>query len=625
MATNIQMAKGPIKIASISGYSGDRFDALANVLSGPIEVDAVVGDYLAEMNLFWRKEEKNQEASKGFDPTFIKCLETASTQLGERIAAGTFPKLVVNAGGLNPQQLALELQQFLVSEFGDRGKSLRIAYVTGDDVLSIIQDPESRKAVSHLTTGETLDSWNFEPIIANAYIGQAGFVEALKAGADIVLAGRTTDAGSTQALATWWFGWGKDDYDNHAMGLLTGHMIECGNYVTGGNFCGFKSIHPYYSLAYPIAEIYNDGHCVVTKQPGQNGIVNVDTVRSQLVYEIQGRYYYNPDVIADLSSLSIFQEGPERVHVSGFKGLPPPQTLKVAIQAYGGYQAEILVYAMGLDIEEKAQSFEEQIRIDLQSSGMDHKPFRKLDVQILGSCAPDPKSSNAATAIIRVFAQAAEKERLTRFNFEYPVIQNLGTAFPGFTPNLEYPRTSQPRPYLEYFPALISRSKVELKVHWLDSENYITIPHSSLTSNPADVRQENYEPTDAVDLDSFGRTLRVPLGHQVIARSGDKGSNVNVGLFPQGDSQEEWDWLRSMLTTKKVLELLGDDAAKISRIERVEFPKMKCVHFVLFDFLEGGVTSTSRPDSLGKGVAEFLRARIVDYPAKFYRGLDKRI
>lgn len=236
MATSNQMSRGPIKIASISGYSGDRLDALANVLSGPTEVDAVVGDYLAEMNLSWRKQEMTQEASKGFDQTFIKCLQTASTQLGKRLDAGTFPKLVVNAGALNPQQLALELQRFLASEFGDRGKTLRIAYVTGDDVLSIIQDPESRKAISHLTTGETLDQWNYEPIIANAYIGQAGFVEALKSGADIVLAGRTTDAGSTQALATWWFGWGEEDYDNHAMGLLTGHMIECGNYVVSA--CG---------------------------------------------------------------------------------------------------------------------------------------------------------------------------------------------------------------------------------------------------------------------------------------------------------------------------------------------------------------------------------------------------
>ncbi|KAK1761721.1 hypothetical protein QBC33DRAFT_520174 [Phialemonium atrogriseum] len=370
------------------------------------------------------------------------------------------------------------------------------------------------------------------------------------------------------------------------MGLVAGHLIECGNYVTGGNFCGFKRIQPYYNLSYPIAEIFNDRHCIATKQPGQNGP----------------------------STSTLFGEGPDRVSVSGFKGLSPPQTLKVAIQAYAGYQAEILVYAIGLDIQEKARSFETQLRRDLAS-----KELHKLDVQILGGCAPDPGSSDAATAVIRVFAQAAKEETLTKRNFEYPLIQNLGQAFPGFTPNLEYARTGQPRPYLAYFPALIDRSKVDMKVHWVGSQDCIAVSHSiGTTSGPNEVVQENYEPTNPVGLDAFGPTVRVPLGHKVFARSGDKAANVNIGFFPQGESQEEWDWLRSFLTTQRLIELLGDDARTVSRIERTEFPRIKGVHFVLFDLLGGGVTDTSRPDSLGKGLAEFVRARIVDYPVNLY-------
>ncbi len=234
MASNEATPKRPIKIASSSAYSGDRLDALASVLSGPIEVDAIVGDYLAEMNLFWRKAEMDRQPGAGHDPTFVKTLEAARTQLGQRLHAGTFPKLVVNAGALNPQQLAIDIQQFLTSEFGDRGRTIKIAYVTGDDVLHLTQDPDTRAEITHLTTSETLDKWTYEPVIANAYIGQYGFVAALRDGADIVIAGRTTDAGSVQALATWYYGWTEDDFDNHALGLIAGHLIECGHYVVRG-------------------------------------------------------------------------------------------------------------------------------------------------------------------------------------------------------------------------------------------------------------------------------------------------------------------------------------------------------------------------------------------------------
>lgn len=330
-------------------------------------------------------------------------------------------------------------------------------------------------------------------------------------------------------------------------------------------------------------------------------MINVDTVRSQLVYEIQGRYYFNPDVIADLSHLTIEQTGIDRVDVRGIKGVPPPPTLKVAIQAYAGYQAEILIYAMGLDAEEKAKSFEVQCRRELFPADGTRSGIHTFEVQLLGACAPDPRSSLASTTIVRVFAQATEEEQLSTSNFEYKIIQNLGAAFPGFTPNLEYHRTSQPRPYLSYFPGLVDRSRVDMKVYWLESQDSLTVPHASKqVSDAAAVKQENYEPTNPVDLSTFGRTIRVPLGHQVFARSGDKGANINIGFYPQGDSKEEWDWLRSTLSTKKFLDLIGDDITSVKKVERVEFPNIKSVHFVLFGILGGGVTNTTRPDSLGK-------------------------
>lgn len=225
----------PIRIGSISACSGDRQDALARILSGPVDVDAIVGDYLAEMNLSWRKAEIEQQLGDGHDPGFLDSLRQANEQLRKRLAVGTFPKIVVNAGALNPERLAVKVQEYLSTTFGEAAKSLKVAYVTGDDVLHILQ--ESAKDVGHLTDGtKNLSDWPFKPVIANAYIGQFGFVKALQAGADIVLAGRATDAGSTQALATWWHGWGETDYDNHALGLVAGHLIECGTYVVCSNY-----------------------------------------------------------------------------------------------------------------------------------------------------------------------------------------------------------------------------------------------------------------------------------------------------------------------------------------------------------------------------------------------------
>lgn len=355
----------------------------------------------------------------------------------------------------------------------------------------------------------------------------------------------------------------------------------------------------YHDLAFPIGEIYNDGHCVVTKQPGHNGLVSVDTVRSQLVYEIQGRYYYNPDVVADLSRVSVRQEGPDRVYVDGVRGLPPPPTLKVAIQAVGGYQAEMSFYAIGLDVEEKAKSLESMSRRILGEDG-----FEILSVQTIGSCSLDPRSQDAATSRVRIFAQAKTEESLLPDRFMGPVIQNLIQAFPGITPDLEYPRTAQPKPYLTYFPGLIPRHMVPATaVHLLtESEPTTVIEHTSETASSPPRRQDNYEPQHPRDLASFGETVRIPLGYQVFARSGDKGSNVNVGFFPQGDSEEEWQWLRAFLTTPRIRQLLGDDAADVVRTERVEFPAIHAVHFVLVGLLGsgGGVTSTRRVDSLGK-------------------------
>jgi len=294
------------------------------------------------------------------------------------------------------------------------------------------------------------------------------------------------------------------------------------------------------------------------------------------------------------------------VKVTGVKGLPPPPTLKASIQAYAGYQAEFCAIAVGSDIEAKARSLEKQIRrifnVEERLKG-GPEALQSFSFQCLGgSGTEDARNENAAMATIRILAQAKDAASLSSQNFSGLIIENLCQAYPGFTPYLEYHRTGTPRPYLSYFPALIPRHHLEpMKVHFLSTNSTISIEHPKLTSAVADLpRQRDHEPINPETLARFGPTVMVPLGHQVFARSGDKGANVNVGFFPQVDSTEEWDWLRYFLTTEKLLELLGDDASAVQRTERVEFPNLHAVHFVLFGLLGEGVTNTNRIDALGK-------------------------
>jgi hypothetical protein len=204
-------------------------------------------------------------------------------------------------------------------------------------------------------------------------------------------------------------------------------------------------------------------------------------------------------------------------------------------------------------------------------------------------------------------------------NFKDPVIENLISAYPGFTPNLEYHRTASPKPFLAYYPGLLPRRYIDdIKVHFLDSETVATVaPPKNFTPIAQLPKPENYEATDPVPLEKFGPTVQIPLGYQVYARSGDKGANVNCGFFPRGDSKESWDWLRSYLTTDKIMELLGDDAKDVERTERVEFPEIHGVHFVFVGILSGGggggVSSTSRADSLGKVSSIFNISNIRGY------------
>lgn len=194
--------------------------------------------------------------------------------------------MAVNAGASDPELLASVVQG--LSDKQDL--NLSVAWVTGDDVIEQVHRhvSDGSAVLRSIDTGEELSSWEFQPEAAQAYLGAFGVAKALESGADIVICGRVADASPSMGAAIYWHGWTRENMQELASSLVVGHLIECSTYITGANFSGFKSIPKVESPGLPIAEVAGDGSFVITKVKGSGGAVTVDTVKAQLLYEIQG-------------------------------------------------------------------------------------------------------------------------------------------------------------------------------------------------------------------------------------------------------------------------------------------------------------------------------------------------
>ncbi|KAK1221928.1 hypothetical protein PQX77_015256 [Marasmius sp. AFHP31] len=594
------MTRRPIRIGNSSGYSGDGPDQMYRLaVDGP--VDAIFADYLAEMNLGWRALEMMKQPELGYETpalTQIKWLTAA-----EEIAKQGI-KVVHDGGALNPFGLYKVVKEYLE----EKGLGhVKVAWVEGDNVTQLVKSRLEGKEspFPHLDVkGLDTSSIKGKMLSANAYIGMRGIIAALREGAQIIICGRCCDASPLMGLAAWWHGWNETDYDKLAGSLVTGHIVECGPYVTGGNFCGFKAIKDLHKVpGYPIAEIHADGTSIITKHDGTFGAVTVDTVTAQLVYEIQGPKYLNPDVIASLEDIRIEQVGKDRVKVHGARGSPPPPTTKLAVYTLAGYQGEVTLFAVGLDIKEKFELQKQQIL-----GQVDQSQYSAISIHTYGTCPEDPQTQNDATVAIRHFIQAPKAESVLAFWRTLFGIWMGG--YGGAHINMDT-RTAAPKPYMEYFPALIPQSSIQVKAHVEDKVVSVT-PVSKVEAFGG---QYSYGPKTTTSLDKFGPTAKAPLGKLVYARSGDKGGNANVGLWAHRD--DEWLWLQSFLTIERFKDLLGRDYKPEYRIERFEMTHIKVVHFVTYGILQNGVGSSSVIDGLAKSFGEFIRARVVDVPTRF--------
>ncbi|KAJ7466998.1 DUF1446 domain protein [Mycena latifolia] len=605
--------KRPIRIGAASGASSDRRCGFSQVASAYPDdpVDFLIGDFMSEGNMTILAAKKAEGAEGGaFETTFVEAVTPALADIAKYGI-----KVAVNAGGSDTQLL----HQVITNLVKAQNLTLKVAWISGDEVLPTVleQSNSGSQTFVNVYTNETLSSWPFKPLYAQAYLGGLGIATALQNGADIVICGRVSDASLVIGAAAWWHGWDRTQLPQLANALIAGHLIECSTYITGGNFTGFKDLEEggrWVDLGYPIAEIGAAGDVVITKQKGRGGVVNVATCTAQLLYEIQGPWYFNSDVTAILDNVSFTQIDKDRVSMTCIQSAPPPPTTKVGITAHGGFQSVATYFLVGLDIPAKVRMFEQQVRRAL-STTIPH--FSLLDFQLLGTPAPNPQTQNAATAVLRIVAQARDAVHLAPQKFVRPLVDLVMSAYPGGTFELDM-RQGLPRPVWEYFVTKIPQADVRQQVH-MPNGAVVEVPPPSVTT-VFPTRQPSTPRFSAGGERDFGDTICAPLGLVVHARSGDKGSDSNVGFFVRDNDQFEW--LRRLLSVDKMKELLaGEYNGK--EIDRCEFPNIRAVHFLLHDHLDRGVSCTSTVDFLGKNVAEFLRAREVDIPRRFLTKRDR--
>ncbi|MEU7020455.1 acyclic terpene utilization AtuA family protein [Streptomyces sp. NPDC046203] len=588
-----------LRIGNASGFYGDRFDAVREMLTGG-PLDVLTGDYLAELTMLILGRDLLKDPSAGYAKTFLRQMEEGLGLAHERGV-----KIVANAGGLNPAGLADSLRALAAR----LGVPARIAHVEGDRL-------PSRPGV----------------LAANAYLGGGGIAAALAAGADVVVTGRVTDAALVTGPAQWFFGWRPEDPDWHdkmAGAVVAGHVLECGTQATGGNYAffterlggqpggqsgerlgerlgeGFGDPAVFRRPGFPLAELHADGTAVITKHPGTGGFVDTGTVTAQLLYETAGARYAGPDATARLDTVRLTREGPDRVRIDGVRGEAPPPTLKAGLCRLGGFRNEVVFVLTGLDIEAKAALVRAQVEDALGTS----RP-RQVTWELARTDRPDAPTEETASALLRLVVRDPDQEAVGRA-VTGAAIELALASYPGFHVTAPPGRGA---PYGVFETAYVPADEVA---------HTAVLPDGTRVPVPVPARTRPLEPVPEPPLpeplpepppeplpEGAGPVRRVPLGRIAGARSGDKGGDANVGVWVRTDPA--WRWLVHTLTVDRFRALLPETAEL--PVQRHVLPNLRAVNFTVTGLLGEGVASQARFDPQAKALGEWLRSRHLDIP-----------
>jgi hypothetical protein len=487
----------PLRIGNASGFYGDRRAAVREMLEGG-PLDVLTGDYLAELTLLILGRDRAKDSSRGYARTFLAQMEEC---LGLAVDRGV--RIVANAGGLNPGGLADALRELA----GRLGIGLVVAHVEGDDLLP---------RAAELSLGE--------PLTANAYLGAFGIAECLRAGADVVVTGRVTDASLVVGPGIARFGWGRQDFDALAGAVVAGHVLECGAQATGGNLSSDE--HPVEQLlhpGFPLAELAADGSCVITKHPGTGGVVDRDTVTAQLLYEIGGPRYAGPDVVARFDTIELADDGPDRVRISGVRGEPPPPTVKVCLNSLGGHRNEVTFVLTGDRIDAKEAFARAQLEASL--------PARPTELawSRLGAENPDADTEAGASVLLRCQALDPSPDVVGRA-FSGAAVELALAGYPGF--HLTAP-PGNGSPYGVYTAAYVPQAEVPHVAVLPDGTRVDVVPPPEtlpLEELPPRSSCSAYPGKQSTSLP--GATCRAPLGAGPAPAAGTRAGRRTSGSGP---------------------------------------------------------------------------------------------
>lgn len=449
--------KDRIYIANGQGFWGDSIDAPVQLVNGG-KLDYLTLDYLAEVTMSIMQRQKIKKPDLGYATDFVQLIERILPTIMDKNI-----KVIANAGGVNPEACRAAVFN-IAKKLGIKG--LKIGIVHGDNILDRIKEFESLQIpMKSMDSGESLYDLmkqGNDILSANVYISSKPLAEALAQGAQIIIAGRTTDTGLAMAPMVHEFGWKWDDWNKLAAGTVAGHIIECGAQCTGGNFTRWRDVPDLWNVGYPVVEAHPDGTFFVTKHDKTGGLVTVDTVSEQLVYEMgDPDNYITPDVIADFTSIRLEQAGPNRVRIFDIKGKPSTEFFKVSASYLKGYKATGQLTISGPDAYDKAKLCGEMLWKRLARAGMS---YEEAHTEYLGvnTChegiVPVPAQINEV--VLRIGVKDKDQRKVDRFGKEIAPLVTSGppgvTGFAGGRP--------KPQEIVAFFPTLIPKKLIHTTV-----------------------------------------------------------------------------------------------------------------------------------------------------------------